>query len=95
MTYLLGLSWLRQRAVLPTRRLWFNLLFRKDVGISAVSDGSKGTWEPRSLELTSMLSKAGCNPHILHLRGETPVTVVVKRGYLSVVEHPLSCVQRC
>ena len=42
-----------------------------------------------------MLIKAGCNPHVFNLRGEMPVMVAVERGYLSVVEHLLSRVQRC
>ena len=74
-------------------------LLRKGVDINAVSDGSGDTalhlaamcpWEPRSLELTQMLINAGCNVHAHNLLGETPLTVAVQHGYLSVVEHLLS-----
>ena len=74
-------------------------LLEKGVDIQAVSDGSRDTalhlaamcaWEPRSLELTRLLLAAGCNPHLLNSRGETPLTIAVKREYISVVELQLS-----
>lgn len=75
-------------------------LLRRGVDVNAISDGSGDTalhlaamcpWEQRSLELTQMLISAGCNPHTCNIQGETPFTIAVERGYLSVVEHLLSC----
>ena len=75
-------------------------LLQRGVDINAASVGRGDTalhlaamcpWEPRSLELTQMIIDAGCNPQVHNLRGETPVTIAVKRGHLSVVEHLLSC----
>ena len=76
-----------------------HFLLRRGVDINAVSSGRRDTplhlatmcpWEPRSLELTQILVDAGCNPHVRNSRGETPLTIASKRGYLSVVEHLLS-----
>ena len=74
-------------------------LLRKGADIHAVSDGRRDTalhfavmcpWEPRRLELVQILINAGCNPHSCNLRGETPFTIAIKRGYSSVVELLLS-----
>ena len=75
-------------------------LLRKGVDLQAVSDGGRDTalhlaarcpWEPRSFELTKMLIDAGCSPYACNVRGETPLTIAVKRGHSSVAELLLSC----
>ena len=48
-------------------------------------------WEPRSLELTRMLTDAGCSPHVPNSLCETSLTIAKRRKYPSVVEHLLSC----
>ena len=75
-------------------------LLHKGVDIQAVSDRSRDTalhlaamcpWEPRSLELTQLLINAGCSHDARNSRGETPLTIAVQRGYISVAEFLLSC----
>ena len=75
-------------------------LLDKGVDVHAVSDESGDTalhlavmcsWEPRRLELATMLMDAGCSPHACNSQGETPLIVAEKRGYSSVAEILLSC----
>ena len=73
-------------------------LLHKGVDV-AISDGRGDTalhlaatcvWEPRSMELTKLLIAAGCSPHLRNSQGETPLTIAVGHGYISVVELLLS-----
>ncbi|KAG9316938.1 hypothetical protein JVU11DRAFT_3021 [Chiua virens] len=75
------------------------VLLKRGANIHAVSPGyndaalhlaSMCPWEPRALELTNILMDAGCNPTARNGRGETPMTIAMKRGYATVVEHFLS-----
>ena len=47
-------------------------------------------WEPRRLELTEILIKAGCNPITRNSKGQTVFEVPIEREYTSVVELLLS-----
>ncbi|KAG9315367.1 hypothetical protein JVU11DRAFT_4513 [Chiua virens] len=73
-------------------------LLQKGVDVHAVSRGrdtalhlaAMSPWEPRALELTKMLLDAGCDPGSRNEREETPLTVAVRRGYITVVEYLMS-----